>query len=408
VSRRPRLLWVGDAVVTSGFARVAHNVLAHLSASFDVAMLGINFFGDPGHGYPYEIWPAATGGDMWGWGRLAEVVAAERPDAVLVNNDPPVVAKFVEARNEKLPQPWPKLLGYMPIDGPGMHRAVGKALCGLDCAIFYTRFGADVAARSGFDGDAAIIPHGVDRALYRPLEPAACRAALGLDPAAFYVANVNRNQPRKRIDLTLSRFSEWVASRKLPPSVRLLLHMTEQDHGWPKLREIAGWFGIADRIEITQKGPWHKGIPEARMPLVYGASDVGLTTTLGEGWGLTTMEGMAGARAQIAPSWSALAEWAAPGARLVPCHDLEVLCGQQNSMGGVIGADELFAALDDFYFSAEKRAAQAAAGLALVSAPTYSWEAVAERFRAVLEQVLAGESSEKEGEQCRSEAMAAQ
>ena len=49
-----KILWYGDACSNTGFARVTHSVLDHLSKEHEVVVLGINYTGDP-HEYPYKI-----------------------------------------------------------------------------------------------------------------------------------------------------------------------------------------------------------------------------------------------------------------------------------------------------------------------------------------------------------------
>src|SRR3990167_3151178 len=84
---KPRLLWIGDAVVAPGFARVTHSVLHYLQDKWDVTVLGINYNGDP-HSFDYKIYPAlraqdfSLGGDQIGLHRLPELCASVKPDAI--------------------------------------------------------------------------------------------------------------------------------------------------------------------------------------------------------------------------------------------------------------------------------------------------------------------------------------
>ena len=43
--QKPRLLWIGDALVPTGFATVTHAVLNHLQHEWDVVVSGINYDG---------------------------------------------------------------------------------------------------------------------------------------------------------------------------------------------------------------------------------------------------------------------------------------------------------------------------------------------------------------------------
>jgi calcineurin-like phosphoesterase len=43
---KPKLLWVGDIVATTGFARVTENVLSRLKDKYEIHVLGCNWHGD--------------------------------------------------------------------------------------------------------------------------------------------------------------------------------------------------------------------------------------------------------------------------------------------------------------------------------------------------------------------------
>ena len=53
-----KILWYGDAVSNTGFARVTHSVLDHLKEDHEVVVYGINYQGDP-HDYPFKIYPVS-------------------------------------------------------------------------------------------------------------------------------------------------------------------------------------------------------------------------------------------------------------------------------------------------------------------------------------------------------------
>ncbi|HLT92461.1 MAG TPA: glycosyltransferase family 4 protein, partial [Woeseiaceae bacterium] len=342
-----RLVWVGDAVAPTGFARVTHSIVPELQArGWDVHVLGINYLGDP-HGYPFPIYPASRGGDMYGLGRIRALVDRLEPDAVVVLNDPWIVAEFAGLR---LPVP---LVGYMPVDAPNIRESVAHALSGIHLAIFYTRFGLDELRARGFSQQAAVIPHGVDLDVFQPMPRAMARRSLGLDqhlPAgSFIVGNVNRNQPRKRLDLTVQYFARWLEEMKPDRPAFLYLHCAERDQGWD-LRQLADYYGVRRRLLMTHgfTTPVH-GPPTEWLRMLYAALDVQVSTTLGEGWGLTTMEGMACGVPQIVPEWSALAEWPRGGVRYVPVTSYAAAAQQLNTIGGVADAAGFVAALEQLY-----------------------------------------------------------
>jgi D-inositol-3-phosphate glycosyltransferase len=98
----------------------------------------------------------------------------------------------------------------------------------------------------------------------------------------------------------------------------LYLHVCPTGDVGYGIDQLAKYYNLKGRVILAQPGVYH-GSTDDEMALTYRAANVGISTTQGEGWGLTTMEGMACGLPQIVPDWSALGEWAAPAAYLVPC-----------------------------------------------------------------------------------------
>ena len=382
---KPRLLYWGDSPTEeTGFARVGRVLCHYLSRAWDVSYLGLSYSGDP-HPFPYRIYPAQQNPkqDMFGYARARTIVEHEKPDVVLMNTDTCVVAEAVHrSRN------WehrPKIVAYSPIDSPGVKGPIAEKLSELDLFVSYTEFGLREMRAAGFWGNAIVAPHGIEAGLYQPHDKAKARAAIvpGVPADAFLVGNVNRNQPRKRLDLTVMYFAEWVRRGRAPANAALYLHCAKRDAGWD-LSELAKKLDVADRVFIAVDDMVDLP-PESMMPLVYSALDVQVTTTLGEGWGLTQLEGMSCGTPQIVPDWSALGEWAKPAARLVPCTGLEVISGYTTfGFGGVVDKEAFLDALDEMAGPEAVRADYASRGLSLARDPRFSWASVAETFHGAL------------------------
>lgn len=376
---RPRLLWIGDAAAQTGFATVTHSVLKHLHAEWDVVVSGINYHGQP-HDYPYTIQPARRRSDLWGIDDFANLCQELQPAVVLINNDWWNVARFMDC------VPQCPVIAYMPVDGKNLSADSVDRLNLLDTAIWYTDFGRLEAEQAGYAGVSCVIPHGVDHRLYEPLSRQLARRQLGLRlaPDAFVVGNVNRNQPRKRLDLTLQYFAEWV-ERFAITNAYLCLHCAQEDIGWD-LSQLANYFGIAERVVFSGPASLGQEFPLANMPLVYNAFDVQVTTTAGEGWGLTTMEGMMCGVPQIVPHWSALAEW--------PQHVAAIPCSTQlvnpglNTVGGVPDKEVFIQTLHALYSHPRRRRQLGERGREHVSQSCFRWDAVAARFHAVFQQAV--------------------
>ncbi len=391
------VLWIGDAVAATGFARCTHHTLDVLRESWDVHVLGLNYMGDP-HPFPYPIYPCWPGGDGFGIGRLKKILKKITPEMVIIQNDPWNIPEYLKALPKDMP-----VVAAMPVDGKNCR---GKDLNGLTGAIFWTRFGLEQARVGGYTRPAEVIPLGVDLGLYAPKDQHVSRERVGLKPPlvpedAFIIGNVNRNQPRKRLDLTVKYFADWVNSRGIQDAWLFLYVAPTGDQGID-VAQLMYYYGLrGDRKRLILVEPEiGMGNHEEELPFLYSCFDVQLTTTQGEGWGLTTMEGMACGVPQIVPDWSALGEWPEETVAKVPCFATTITPNRINVIGGVPDEDATLRALDLMY--ATRRwsdnqpgwAQYRKAGLDLVSRPEYRWRNIGERFAAALEEMVTKEREE--------------
>lgn len=386
-----KLLWIGDAIAATGFARITHRVLEVVGKTWDVAVLGLNYMGDP-HGYPYPVFPCWPGGDAFGVRRVKEVIARVRPDLIVIQNDPWNVPAYLDQIGDACP-----VVGALAVDG--LNCKAGGHLSGLKHAIFWTEFGRQQAIAGGYTGPSSVIPLGVDLDVYKRVE--GTRKALGLPEEmwrGFVVGNLNRNQPRKRLDLTIQYFAEWIRLHEIRDAFLFLQVCPTGDADGYDVRQLKKYHDPEGRAWLVVVEPdIGLGVPELLLPSVYSCFDVQLTTTQGEGWGLTTMEGMACGVPQIVPNWSGLGEWAIPAAMEVPCYDTSVTPNRINVIGGVPDRLRTVTALDwcyrDWKRQGEKLAGMRDRGLRLVSDPKYRWEAIGQAYADLFDQIPLREES---------------
>ncbi len=392
-----RVLWVGDAGVPSGFALSTHKILERWLDSFEPTCLGVNYRGDP-HNYPYQIFAAEPGGDPLGIGRLIWMCDIVKPDIIVIQADVWYFSHYI-AQLRRFPE-YAKVpvIGIVAVDGK---HCDGSQLKGLSLAIFWTKFGMEEARKGGYTGPAVVIPLGVDTTVYYPEDKREARIRRGFPEShldAFIVGNVNRNQRRKRWDLTLEYFAEWVHSGVLKDAYLYLHTAPTGDQDGVDVVKMASYYGIASRI-IRVEPPTFYGMNEAEMRDTYNSFDVQISTTQGEGFGLTTFEGMACQVPQIVPAWSALNELLSDGAgRLIPCTST-CLSGP-SVVGGVPDKRMFIRELDMLWRNKQARAEVAAAGYKRALEDRFRWANVGDGVRMVAELVIRGatERAQREAE----------
>jgi D-inositol-3-phosphate glycosyltransferase len=376
-----KLLWIGDAACESGFAKVTHQILEFLRYNLDVHVLGINHRGDP-HSYPYPIYPAWVMGcqDFIGLCRIQDTIEIVKPDIIVILTDPWHVKQYHDRIRKYSEAP---IVGMIPVDGKN---TPGRWLNLLNHTIFWTHFAEQEALSSGFTGDSSIIPLGVDLNVYKNYDNP--RTDVGLPPElldVFIVGNANRNQPRKRQDLTIQYFAEWVKEYKVDDAY-LFLHIGPTgEHGYDA-HQLMEYYGLHKRLIRSEPEPW-KGITEVELAKIYNCFDIQVSTTQGEGWGLTTLEGMACGVPQIVPDWSALGEWATAAIK-VPCTNQICTPGRWNTVGGVPDKDEFIQVLNALYETEQSRMNLIDQGFELVAQREYRWSNIGLRVADVVQRVM--------------------
>lgn len=390
-----RLLWVGDACVATGFARATHYTLDVLQHQFEVEVLGLHYKGDP-YAYQYDIYP--TKYDMLGAKRLPERCAEFDPDVIVLQNDVWNIPHYVKAlRAAGITTP---VVAALAIDGLNCQ---SEKLDGISLAIFWTKFAEEEAKLGGYIGPTAIVPLGVDLDVYK-LEKAAhveplrqhARSLFDALPGSqldmeafrkgFVVLNVNRNQQRKRLDLTVQCFCEWVLEGKIDDAFLMIQACPTGEREYD-VTQLMKYYGLPDRLFHTVPNI-ETGMEERDLVWTYRCADVGLTTTQGEGFGLTTFEMMALGIPMIVPDWAALGELCEDAAIRVPCSGQAATQGGVNVIGGVVDRDGTKNALDSLYRNPLLRQQLSERGIALVGQDRYRWKNIGEAFGRAINEAL--------------------
>jgi D-inositol-3-phosphate glycosyltransferase len=317
MSSKLKLLFYGDApTVATGFGTVTRNVLTglHNTGKYDISVLGVNYWGDP-HPYPFPIWPVGIGSkDPYGRQRAFDMMSRDLDfDILFLFQDSFILQSLMAHGLPKLKQNKNFVsVGYYPIDGVPKPEWI-ECMNMLDCPVTYTEFAKkeSILACPQIADKIKVVPHGINIKDFFPLPEdvtsAFRRQYFGKHSDKFIVTNLNRNQQRKDIPRTLLAFKHFKQRR---PNSILYLHMATQDQGW-NLTEVIKGMGLVIGEDVllpgNNFGP-NTGYPIEVVNKVYNASDVVMSTTVGEGWGLSTVEAMATRTPILFPNNTALTE----------------------------------------------------------------------------------------------------
>jgi glycosyltransferase involved in cell wall biosynthesis len=389
---KPKLLWCGDIVAMTGFARVTENVLSRLQEQYEIVVLSHNWWGDPTPlQSKYKMYPSSNRFQTapFGEDRIREVVEKEKPDIVFTINDMWIINEQYKRIKDLHDQKLFKFVGYAPMDSYGWTGCLDETANDWDGVISYTEFGAHEFIRGGIRKPITIIPHGITANQFYPLDKAEARKRLNLKDDIFIVFNGNRNQFRKRIDITVEGFAKFAKDK---PDTQLYLHMGLKDQGWdvmPLFARAMQREGIDPngRIILTAQTQGPPNVEVEFLNTIYNAVDVGVNTCKGEGWGLVSHEHAACRVAQVVPNHTSCKEIFEGYGRLIRCDHVDVDTNYSREMP-CPSSDHLAAILTELYEDREKLAATAELCYLRATEERFGWDTIAHQFGEVFQEVL--------------------
>lgn len=391
-----RVLWVGDAVISSGFALCTHAVCDQLHEDgWGVHVLGINYFGDP-HPFPYNIYPCYQplqgGRDYFGVFRLSKMIARINPDVVVFLNDPWNIPNYIAVMRDHAKRFGyvPPTVGWLAVDAKNQPK---DSIEGLTRAVVWTDFAKEELRNTGFGAPIDIVPLGVDHDIFYPHDKAESRDRIAVDgqPMSqdeFVIGVVGRNQPRKRLDLSIQALHDIVHDYGID-NARMFMHVGPTGDTGFDLNRLADYYDVTSHLTISE-GDLGTGIDQNFLPVLYSAMDVYLTTTQGEGWGLPCLEAMACGVPALVPEWSGLGDWTGDAALKVPCTSTAVTAPLDSlayTIGGIPDRTMMAGYLASLARNEDLR--DQYSEKALERANDFSWNQTAEDMVAVIEEVVA-------------------
>jgi glycosyltransferase involved in cell wall biosynthesis len=330
--KKIKLLFFGDSPTCStGFGIVAKNILAQLQATgkYDITILGINHYGDP-HNLPYKIYPAGVNnqGDVYGRQRLLDLLRDKNfnfdilftlQDTFIMATIGELIKKLrdgviLEKDGKKIFQKGRgfKWVYYYPIDAVPEKEWIEKSVKLADIAVPYTYYAKD-KSKQCVARDYKVIYHGVDDKIFYPMseeEKNDFSEKFFKDnnlKNSFLIVNVNRNQERKALVYTLLAFKIF---RSIVPGSVLYTHCDVENDRGGNLLKIAARLGIRDNWLYPNPKTYKDGYSFSASYIngIYNLANINISTTLGEGWGLSCSESMACKTLNIFPNNTSLTE----------------------------------------------------------------------------------------------------
>ena len=405
-----KFLWLSDAGCTTGFARVTHAIGERLVEDYghQISVLAVNHRGDswscerPGHDHPTPLRlyrpDTIVGADLYGQSRIIEMLGKVEPDAVVMLFDPSIILTLL-FKNKYDPQnillQYRPILSYIPDDGTNLPPRWTTVVPKVTNVVAMSKHG-----QQAYEGS-KLVYHGVDPEVFWPIEErpkvtsngivcktkADCKRAFTnakgeplIDPNHFLVGRVDTNSGRKDYPALVKAL--WPLMKKYSD---IDVHFQCEDEGpsvGVRFQALLSREPDVDPMRFHFPGlhSSYEGWPLADLNVLYSAFDCFVSTSRGEGFGLTLLEAAACGIPIVAQNVSAIPEVVGPGGILLEPKDLITTpAGEDNWLPD---APAFTNAIERLYHSKGLRRDLGAAGAA--HAKTFSWDFAAQKFDSYL------------------------
>ena len=385
-----RILWISDAGTSTGFGRVTEEIGSRLVAmGHEVHALAIGYKArDPYEG-PLKLHRAesGSGGHGLGFDRVVELLESVDPDVVVTLEDIPMLTQRITRnpwdREMKLLRGVP-IISYLPVDGYNPPPSWTEVLK-LVHPVAMSRFGAEQLGV-----EMPVVYHGIDSDFFRPPtdeEKRFARGKFGLSQDAFIIGRVDTNSGRKDWGAT------WAVVERLTEmglEVSMLCHTKGRNPG-----HGANLEELATKGKGTYILTGGESVSNEDLRDLFWTMDLYLTTSRGEGFGLTVAEAEAVGLPVVATDCSAISE-------VVGGNGVGgLLCGPARAfMANPYGLehkladiDEMADAIRELINQPDYRRQLGARGREHV-VTTFSWDRAAESFHELITGLTTGQSQE--------------
>ncbi len=347
-----KILCHSEFKVPTGFARVSQSIFARLKKAHEITVLdwyestdslflGINIIGKQ-----YKD-------DEFGINKLLQVYS--QYDVIYILNDVWNTTKILAAlKKQSGGVGLPKIIVYFPVDAELHNPKWYEHFDIVTHAVTYTKFAKEVVAAAvpALRDSIKIIPHGIDTDVFykSPTPKEKIREKLWGSKRlndAFIFISTNRNAPRKKLDITIRAFAEFL-KKTGAKDAWLHLHCGMVDYGIP-IPTIIKQFGVDHRIMVTSTEAQMQNISSEMLNLYYNAADVGLNASLGEGWGLCSIEGAVTGAPQIVPDHSACTELFGAGRGLLVDIASDIMLDGCYTMGKLPDYAHMAVCMESYY-----------------------------------------------------------
>lgn len=324
----------------------------------------------------------------FGYEGLPASIARVKPHIVMIYNDMGVISQFMDAiKKSDIERNFQTWFYVDQVYDCQLNMFIEVINREADRVFAFTQAWKECLKTQGVHRPIDVIAHGFDPKMFYSIPKGMARKRLGLPEDLFLFVSLNRNQPRKRLDLLIMAFAELIVKYPSKPIALLCVCDKGEKGGWwlfeifareLKLRKVPiERFG--NRLMITSRDMTFK---DEEINAFYNSADCCVSTADGEGFGLCTFESMGVGIPQVVPELGGYRDFCnKDNSILVKPTSRYYLPSLFCPVGGEAHAcdpHDICLAMEQYLNDSELRSTHGSAAMKTVA--TYTWENVTKTF----------------------------
>jgi glycosyltransferase involved in cell wall biosynthesis len=306
-----KLLFVSTHIdQTTGYAKVSYGLVSELAKHDWLSVTHYAIQGLPkkinNRIYPSnikvinacQIEKDITKSGGFAFSELPGVIQKEKPDIVFIYNDILTILQYVhEIRLSGIKRAF-QVWAYLDIVYPAIGSSYIDVLNrDIDRIFCFTKEWKNILKMQNITRPIDVMTHAFDERLFTSVTRADARRISKIPEEAFVFLSLNRNQPRKRLDILIMAFVELIVKYPAKPIFLLCICDKGDKGGYPLFdifgRELelhgANVNQFSNRLILSSSDMCYS---DEDMNIFYNIADCGVSCTEGEGFGLCSFEHM--------------------------------------------------------------------------------------------------------------------
>ena len=365
-----RLLIIGThPSQTTGYSKVVYNIAKQLERHDKIraTIFGIQRFNNvndsrrldlPKNVAVWDVYSHDKNDYGFGTGSLANFISINDPDVILVYNDAEVIKKYImniqllrQSEDYKRMNKNFKIVAYLDqVHTNHIPETIQYIAENTDHVFCFTEFWRQnylsYLPEGKYNNKSSVVKHGVFPCLLKE-SPSECKEYLKFSKDSFIFLNLNRFAVKKRLDISVIAFVKFLKKTNAKNAYLFFPAISDKDP--TVLRQIYQNECKANNIYFPNNLVIGTTlISDNDIEKIYMASDVGLNSCDGEGFGLCNYEHGAYGKPQIVSKVGGLQDFFNDTNSLV-CAPKYISYSADNEKGEIIDSDDMAEKMVKYY-----------------------------------------------------------